>query len=652
MRSAPALIVSTLTAAALALAPAAASAAWLAPTPLGQLDTYSFEPAVAAAPDGSVTALWPRIADGRITYVSAARPAGGAWTAPHTLDAQVSGSSALDVVAGPDGTTTAAWIASVGANQAIRTATRAPGGAWSAPQSISDDVRSSEQIDLAAGPDGTVAAIWRRYDSSRWIVQARVRPAGGTWGPVADLSATGQDANGPRIALDGQGTAHAIWSRSNGSRTIAQVSAKPAGGGWSAAQSLSGPGFNAGNTQIAVSPAGDAVVAWTRGTTPTSAQAATRPAGGAWSTIHDLSVAGRTAAEPQVGIDAAGNATVLWGEEDGVWRVRAATRPAGGAWSAATTISDTSRSAFAPTLAVQPDGAAVAGWFGNEGSTSRIEAAHRAGGAWTAPAPVSASGRVALHPQLALDGRGNAVMVWERATDGDATKHEIQAAGFDGEAPTVGAIDGPATATAGVPVAFSAQASDVWSPVQLAWAFGDGATAGGPSAAHVFATPGERQVTVTATDATGRATSASRTVAVSAAPLPIPPGGDDSGRGGEQPAVARATVGVVRQRLGVIARQKSLRATCRLTAAGRCTVTATIPARTARALGLKVKRKARTYTLGAKTVRIAKPGARATAAIALDRRESAALARARTLKVTVTATAGAAKATATAALRR
>lgn len=654
MRSAAALLVSTATAAALALAPAAASAQWLAPTPIGQLDTYSFEPAVTAAPDGGVTALWPRIADGRIAYVTATRPAGGAWSAPHTLDAMVSGASALDIVSSPDGTTTAAWIASVGAGQAIRTATRAPGGAWGTPQSLSDDVRSSEQIDLAAGPDGTVAAIWRRYDGSRWIVQGRVRPAGGAWGAVADLSAAGQDAGGPRVALDGQGTAHAIWSRSNGSRTIAQVATKPADGGWSAGQPLSGPGHNAGNTQIAVSPAGDAVVAWTRGTTPTSAQAATRPAGGAWSAIHDLPAAGRTASDPQAGIDRAGSATVVWGEEDGgTWRIRAATRPAGAAWSSAATLSDTSRSAFAPTLAVSLHGAAVAGWLANDGSTSRIEAAHRAaGGAWTAPTPVSASGRVALYPQLALDGRGNAVMAWERATDADATRHEIQAAGFDGEAPTVGAIDGPAAATVGAPVAFSSAATDVWSPVQLGWSFGDDATAPGPSVTHAFPAAGERQVTVTATDATGRASSATRAVAVSPAPLPTPPG--DGGRDGrdDHPAALRATVAVVRQRLGAIARQKALRATCRLTAAGRCTVTATIPARAARALGLKAKRSARAYTLGSKTVRIAKPGARATATIALDRAERRALARARTLKVTVTASAGAARATATATLRR
>jgi len=649
-RAAATLIVSTATAAALALAPAAASAQWLAPASLGQLGSYSFEPAVTAAPDGSATAIWPAPSDGRISFVHATRPAGGAWGQPTSFESIASGSASVDVVSGPDGTTTATWIASVGASQAVRTATRPPGGAWSAPVSLSDDTRGADRVDLAVGPDGTVAAIWRRNDSGSWTVQARVRPAGGAWGAVSDLAITNQDL-GPRIAVDGQGGAHAIWTRFDGVRTVVQTATKPAAGGWSAAQSLSDPATGVSNVRIAVSPSGDAVAAWTRNTVPSSVQVATKPAGGAWSARHDLSAAGRRGDEPHVGIDAAGNATAVWSESDGAHQIaRAAVKPAGGAWGASTPLSLPGQSAVALTFAATPDGAAAVGWVRNDAdNTYRFQAVRRApGGAWSQPEWLTAAGRNAMYPKLALDGRGNAVGVWDRAIDADANRHEIQAAGFDGEAPVLSDVSVPAAAVAGTPFAVSAAAFDVWSPVQLSWSLGDGATATGPAATHAFAAAGDRQVTITATDATGRAASATRTVTV--APVPAPPGGGGD-RGGEPPAPLRVTVAAVRQRLGAIARQKALRATCSLTAVGRCTV-ATIPARAARALGLKVGRKARTYALGSTTVRIARPGARATAAIALDRRERRALARARTLKVTYKAAAGAARATGTTTLRR
>lgn len=162
-------------------------------------------------------------------------------------------------------------------------------------------------------------------------------------------------------------------------------------------------------------------------------------------------------------------------------------------------------------------------------------------------------------------------------------------------------------------------------------------------------------MTVTATDAIGRQASATRLVAVAAAPLQPPTGGDGSGGGG-RPAAAPLTAKLTGsgQRLRQLPRQRALRVRCTLSAAGRCTATATLPAKLARTLGLRVPRKARLYTLGSASARVADPRKPATVAIALDRRERAALARPRRIAVTVAARATAADgrtATATATLR-
>ncbi|MDW5594942.1 PKD domain-containing protein, partial [Conexibacter stalactiti] len=552
MRSAASILVTT--AAAFALAPTA-DARWLAPTAIGQLGAASLAPAVAAGPDGSVATIFPAIDNGRVAFLSSVRPAGGSWEPSVVLEAPTSGISSVDVVIGPDGRTTAAWIATSGSRFGVRSSTRAAGGSWSEPADLSDNGSNAEQLTLASGPDGAVAATWRRYDGRRWIIEARVRPAGGGWGPAAAISAGGQDANSPRITLDGSGAAHALWARSNGSKTVIEWRMLPAGGSWSPTETLSSAAYSAGYPQLAVSPAGDAVVAWTLGTAPTSVQARLRPAGGAWeASTHDVSASGRAANEPLAGIDGSGNATVLWSESDGMHTlVRAAAHPAGGGWSGGGPLSAGGASAGALTLAVAPDGVAVAGWARFVGGAVVIEGARRPadGAAWQPAQQLSAGGRNALYPQVALDGRGNAVAVWDRASDADAAKHEIQAIGFDGEAPLLDGLSVPAAATVGDAVPLAVTAFDVWSPpAAVTWSFGDGTSVAGATASHRFAQAGEQQVTVTAVDAIGRQTSATRVVSVAPAPVvaPLPgPGpvapGQGGGGGGPSAAPLRATLG-------------------------------------------------------------------------------------------------------------
>jgi hypothetical protein len=85
-----------------------------------------------------------------------------------------------------------------------------------------------------------------------------------------------------------------------------------------------------------------------------------------------------------------------------------------------------------------------------------------------------------------------------------------------------GAAFAPPSPTAGSPVGFSGTATDLYGALELAWTFGDGATATGASPSHTYAAAGEYTVTMTPkdalTDATGPSTN--HTVTVS---LPPPP---------------------------------------------------------------------------------------------------------------------------------
>src|SRR5262249_40307259 len=84
------------------------------------------------------------------------------------------------------------------------------------------------------------------------------------WLQRHDLSAHGEDAAAPRIALDAAGDAVAVWRRFDGADYVIQSAARPAGGSWSAPVDLSAPGEEAQSPQLAVDAAGDAVAVWTR----------------------------------------------------------------------------------------------------------------------------------------------------------------------------------------------------------------------------------------------------------------------------------------------------------------------------------------------------------------------------------------------------
>src|SRR5205823_14879988 len=69
-----------------------------------------------------------------------------------------------------------------------------------------------------------------------------------------------------------------------------------------------------------------------------------------------------------------------------------------------------------------------------------------------------------------------------------------------------------------------ATGSDTWQPVDPSWDFGDGGAADGPSASHVYATPGAYTVRAGSRDAVGNAaTPVERAILVAAAPAPPPP---------------------------------------------------------------------------------------------------------------------------------
>ena len=259
---------------------------------------------------------------------------------------------------------------------------------------------------MALSPDGHAVALWGGTvgcpAACDYIVQAAVRPPGGSWGAPVTLSTELYFGGGGLVlAMDGAGNAIAAWVGSFADESHYAV--LPAGGSWGPAQTLSN-----GNVQgaphslsLAVSPDGSAVVAFANNH-DTIWAASGSIKGGFSAPVVVASGDYVKDSAPKVALDDAGNASLIWSQTT---RTEAATRSPAGTWSAATVLASTSSSSV--STAVDGTGNAIA-VFGSSYSW------HLAGGSWRTAASLpagSSGGLVAADPAgtfVYADSSGNA----------------------------------------------------------------------------------------------------------------------------------------------------------------------------------------------------------------------------------------------------
>lgn len=322
----------------------------------------------------------------------------------------------VSVIASSQGSATAVWELYGGEDGIVKSAARRAGGSWSAPQKLFDDAGNRYGSQIAVDPVGNMTAVWHRREGRAFVVQSASRPAGGSWSPPVNLSKAGAFA--PLVAVDPEGEVTAVWllEREEGNRSVVQSASRPPGGSWSAPVNLSPVKQAARSPQVALDPQGGATAVWEEESSG-AIQSASRSAEGSWSAPVKLSAAGERALEPQVGVDSQGNATAVWerynSPEDTL--IQSASRPAGGSWSAPVDISRPGGKAQEAQIAVGPQGDATAIWARSNGRDLVVQGAMRpAGGSWSASVDISAHpGQGGFYPRLAVDSWGNATAVWK-----------------------------------------------------------------------------------------------------------------------------------------------------------------------------------------------------------------------------------------------
>jgi hypothetical protein len=513
----------------------AAPSAWAAPAWLAQPDlTASGDnasvPDVAMNGGGDAVVAWQRSSGTDLFAQATLRDAGTNFSAPVQL-----GPAGLSALGTPQaaidgaGNAVVVWQQPDGftLNTIVQAAIRPAGGPFGEPVTLSATGTVSVHPQVAVNAAGAAIVAWEHVAGQEVVIQATVRPAGGSFAAAVDVSAAGLQGEPPGVAMDNAGNATVVWTQTSAAGSTAQAATWPAGGpAFSAPVDLSATG-EVSSPQVATNATGETVAVWEHVDTNTRfVQAAIRPAGGGFSPPADLSLFGGDAIAPQVAIDADGNAVAVWARFDGATRVvQIGTRPRDGTFGLPGTLSLAGGEARAPQVAVSPGGDIVVAWQRSDGANTIVQAvARRAGAGFGATADLSAAGRDAIEPQVGIDADGDAVVAWQRS---DGTNTIVQGAGHDAAGPQLRGLIVPATATTGTAASYLVSPLDVWSPVSSTqWSFDDGTSTSGASVSHTFASAGAHTVTVTATDALGNASSATRLVAVAA---PVPPDGGPPG---------------------------------------------------------------------------------------------------------------------------
>lgn len=419
-------------AAVLGASPASGASSWSRPVNVsGGIRIGEDSPLVRVDSAGNATALWQQYRGGKSFYASAVRQVGGTWSTPSPFFSDLEDASGLQLAVDTLGNETTVWGRHVGRSWAVQSATRAVGGTWSAPVTLSAAGAGSAIV--AAGPEGNVTAVWllEREEGWRSVVQSATLSAGGSWSAPVTLSPPRKDARSPQIAFDHQGGATVVWEEEYSGAV--ESATRSSGGIWSAPVTLSAPGVRAAWPQVAVDSQGDATAVWTgvvfSGGRAESRriQTASRPVGGSWSAPVSISGPGhRQVQDPQIAVSPQDEATAIWQRSNGSYLVvQGATRSAGGGWSRPVDITTgPGRGGQHLQLVVDSWGHATAIWEGYDtrpGPNFAIQAAkHPPAGAWSRPTDLSRWTKSLGEPQIAVDPQGRATAIWVIGTKGGA----------------------------------------------------------------------------------------------------------------------------------------------------------------------------------------------------------------------------------------
>lgn len=343
-------------------------------------------PKVSVNASGNALAVWHQYDGVRVSNIWANRfTAGDGWETPELIETDDAG-SAIDpqIATDANGHALAVWsqIDGAGARADIWSNRYTAGSGWGVAQLIETDTAGgsagSPQVEVDAL--GNAIAVWhqqvlqpsggvyRRVWSNRYT-------AGGDWGTAEIIDTAVADALRPQVAMGPNGIAFAVWEQFEGARYTAWSSRYAVDSGWGTPVRISPNGANVRNPKIAIDENGHALAVWEGGSASYSIWSNRYTVGGGWGDAQRIQAEGSgNALNPQIAVDARGHAIAVWEQTDGirnsVWSNRFT---AANGWAAPALIETSDLGeALGTQIAIGSDGHAVAVWEQSDGTSASV----------------------------------------------------------------------------------------------------------------------------------------------------------------------------------------------------------------------------------------------------------------------------------------
>jgi PKD domain len=295
---------------------ASANGRWSPPRTLSAAGRDAIAPRVAINERGDLVAAWTTAAPAGWAVQAAYRRAGGSWESAKDLVTPVEGAASPDVAVDAAGRAAAVWAASTGSAWTVEGSYRSRSGPWESVSTLSPPSRAEAVApQVALDPNGDAEAVWSQSTASgNLIVRSTRSLASGTWSLPRAVSPTGRDGVEPQIITNARGDAAILWTSTAASGLVASAVYRRAGGDWSGTVLVSGPTSGPLSPRIALDGEGNAVAVWSRATAGHSlVQTATRAAiTGKWTAPLTLSRPGADALTPAVALSRKGDGAIVW----------------------------------------------------------------------------------------------------------------------------------------------------------------------------------------------------------------------------------------------------------------------------------------------------------------------------------------------------
>jgi hypothetical protein len=193
---------------------------WSSPETINSTDGEATNPKqIAMDPDGNAIAVWEQIDSGAHGNIYANRYTyGGSWNATTTqIDGLDTYASWPQVAMDANGNAMAVWQQiNSSSTTDIHASHYGAGGQWESAVIIDNESGDAKRARIAMDPDGNAMAVWYQNVSGHNRIFASHYGAGTTWERPVMLENKSGDAEHPRIVMDANGNAMAVWKLADG----------------------------------------------------------------------------------------------------------------------------------------------------------------------------------------------------------------------------------------------------------------------------------------------------------------------------------------------------------------------------------------------------------------------------------------------------